>query len=801
MNEYCNHEHRIKVGQATEFVLQPVNSGIPKFFHPCRIALLITFVLLLPHPSLAENQAEVLELDTIDVVGTRPLSGIGVPINQVPANVQVVSGKSIETQHSLNIAEYLDGNLGSVRSNDTVGNPYQADVIYRGFTASPLLGSPQGMSVFVDGVRVNEPFGDVVNWDLIPSNAIANINLIPGSNPLFGLNTLGGAIAVHTKSGDSNPDVSASVTGGSWGRRAVEFEAGGRNHLLDYFVAANVFREDGWRTESSSEVRQFFNKLGWQDDRNNLDLTVMLADNTMKGVQGLPLEMLANSKQAYTAPDNIENQLAMITLNGSHYVSESKLVEENLYMRQNRANGFNSNVNNDYPGDGVTSAATSAACTGVIAPSPCDPYASNVVTSTDTNGYGGSLQLTSFDELQGHKNQVTGGFSADLGRASFNSDTQLANIVGFHTVSVQPINTIQTVRLASNSDYYGLYGSDTFSVTDTLHLTLSGRYNLAIEKLSGSSLDIADDTLVPGNLDGNHRYTRFNPAIGLNLNPRNSLNLYAGYNEGMRAPSPVELACADPDHPCALPNAFGGDPNLEKVVSRTWEGGVRVHLSEQVNWNAGFFRTENSDDIQFIASGSSGNGYFRNVGTTRRQGMELGLNGKSGKFGVAANYSYVDATFQTAFTESSSSNSAADANGNIQVTNGDAIPGVSRHTIKLRLDYEITPAWSVGGNIVATSSQYARGDENNQDVNGKVPGYTVVNVDSRYSISHHWKAFAKMTNIFDRRFSTFGLLGVNEFTGPGNSFSSDPAAWNNGDQFRIPAAPRAGWVGITYLFN
>ena len=764
-------------------------SAILSLFHWTKIARLAVIMCALPQVSFAGNKAEVMELETVEVVGTTPLPGIGVPINQVPANIQAASGKSINEQKSLNLAEFLDSNLGSVTTNDTVGNPYQPDVSYRGFTASPLLGTPQGMSVFVDGVRVNEPFGDIVNWDLIPSNAIANINLIPGSNPLFGLNTLGGALSVHTKSGDSNPGVSATVTGGSWGRRKLEFEAGGKKNLFDYFVAANLFHEDGWRTASSSDVRQLFTKLGWQDEKNNLDLSVILANNTMNGIQGLPLEMQGNIKQAYSVPDSIKNQLAMITLNGSHFISDEKLIAGNVYWRHNQANGFNSNLNNNYV------VPTSAVCLG------CDPLANNVVTSTDTNGYGGSVQLTLLDDLFGYKNQMTGGLSADFGRTNFSSDTQIADVVGIETISIQPITIPQTVRLSANNDYYGIYGTDTFSLNPKLHLTLSGRYNLAIVNLSGSSLDITDDTLVPGDLNGNHRYNRFNPAVGLNFNPSSSLSLYGGYNEGMRAPSPIELACADPAHPCALPNAFGGDPNLQKVVSHTWEGGIRGQLSNKLNWNAGVFRTGNSDDIQFIASGTSGSGYFQNVGKTQRQGIELGLTGKMDKFSFTANYSYVEATFQTPFTESSSSNSTSDLNGNIQVGKGDTMPGVPHHTIKLRLGYDITPVWLVGSNIVATSSQYPRGDENNQDVNGKIPGYTVVNLDTHYTLNSNWKVFAKLTNVLDRNYATFGLLGSNEFTGTGKSFSPDPNSWNNQDQFRTPAAPRASWVGMTYEFN
>ncbi|HUW36429.1 MAG TPA: TonB-dependent receptor [Rhodocyclaceae bacterium] len=753
----------------------------------------------LAQASFAREKAEVL--GTVEVVGTTPIPGVGVPMDEVPANVQAASGKSIEEQKPLNLADYLDSNLGSVTVNDTVGNPYQSDVSYRGFTASPLLGTPQGLSVFLDGVRINEPFGDIVNWDLIPANAIANIDLIPGSNPVFGLNTLGGALSVDTKSGDRNPGVSATLTGGSWGRRAFAFEAGGKKDQFDYFVAGNISREDGWRIASSSDVRQLFTKAGWHDGISKLDFSVLLADNKMNGVQGLPLEMLGNPRQAYTIPDSIQNQLAMITLKGSRFVSDDKLIAGNVYFRNNRADGFNSNLNNSYPGDGVVSSSASVVCAGRIAPSPCDPYADNVLSTTDTDGYGGAVQMTLFDHLAGRNNQFTGGFSADFGRSKFRSDTQIANLIGNQSVSTQPINTSQTVRLKADNGYYGLYGTDTVSLTDKLHVTLSGRYDLAVVNLSGTSLDIADDSLAPGDLNGNHRFSRFNPAAGVNFNPTKSFGLYGGYNEGMRAPSPTELSCADPNHPCALPNAFGGDPNLQKVVSRTWEGGVRGRLGANTNWNAGLFRTENSDDIEFIASKASGSGYFQNVGKTLRQGIELGVNRRANRFSFAANYSYIDATFQSPFTESSSANSSADANGNIQVSKGDAIPGIPHHTLKLRLGYEVTPAWSVGSNIIATSSQYARGNENNQDSNGKIPGYTVVNLDSHYRISKNWKVFAEIANVFDRKYSTFGLLGVNELTGPGNSFSSRPADWNTRDQFRTPAAPRAAWVGITYEFD
>ena len=750
------------------------------------LPLVIVGLFALQPYAIAENKAEVLETGSVEVVGTTPLAGMGTPIDEVPSNVQAVSGKTISEQQSLDVSELLDSNLGSITTNNTVANPFQADVLYRGFTASPLLGTPQGLSVFLDGVRINEPFGDIVNWDLIPARAIASLNLIPGSNPLFGLNTLGGALSINTKSGAEFPGYSATVSGGSWGRRAFEFESGGANadKSLDYFVAGNLFKEDGWRDHSASDVKQAFGKVGWQNDKSDLDLSLLLADTDMHGTQGLPRSMLGNPEQAYTWPDSIGNQLVMVNLKGSHFLADDKLIAGNVYFRHNRADGFNSNVNNNYDPVGGTDLV----------------QGNNVITRTDTDGFGGAVQLTLLGDVLGYKNQFTSGVSADFGRTNFSSDTQLATVVGTQTVSVLPVTTPQTVRLNADNDYYGLYATDTFSLTDKLHMSVSGRYNVAFVQLNGSSLDATDPTLLPGDLNGNHRYSRFNPAIGLNFNPTKSLGFYGGYNEGMRAPSPVELSCADPAHPCALPNAFGGDPNLKEVVSRTWEGGVRGRLADSFNWNAGLFRTENSNDIQFIASNATGSGYFQNVGNTLRQGLELGLNGRLDKFSFAANYGYTDATFQTPFVASSQSNSSADTDGNIQVGRGNTIPGIARHTFKLRLGYEITPAWSVGSNIVTASGQYARGDENNQDVNGKVPGYTVVNFDTNYNINDNWKLFAKVNNVFDKEYSTFGLLGSNGYsTGVYNPAASGND-WPNG-QFRSPAAPRAAWVGVTYDFG
>lgn len=730
------------------------------------IALAVAGVFFAQY-AYAENKAEALEAETIEVVGTTPLPSIGTPISQVPSNVQIGSAKKIEQQQSLDLSEYLDNNLGSVSTSNTVANPYQADVSFRGFTASPLLGTPQGLSVYMDGVRVNEPFGDVVNWDLIPANAIANINLIPGSNPLFGLNTLGGALAVHTKSGEQFPGIKATVYGGSWARRAFEFEAGGVNNDgdVDYFVAGNLFKENGWREHSESDVKQLFSKVGWQNDTSDLDLSLALADTDMEGTQAVPLSALDKPEKAYTYPDSIGNQMVMLNLKGSHFLTDDKLIAGNVYYRKNKIKGFNSNAESTAAGD-----------------------SSNISTTTDQDGFGGAFQLTLLNDLAGHKNQFTAGASVDMGRTDFDSDSLEASIDGHETVTDDPQVGNGIVRLKTKNDYYGLYATDTFSWTDKLHMTLSGRYNLAKIKLSGFS-DLQDGSPdAVGDLNGKHRYTRFNPAIGFNYNPSQDLGFFGGYNEGMRAATPVELSCADEARPCSLPNAFAADPHLNKVVAKTWEGGVRGKLGQDTSWNAGVYTTTNKDDIQFIASDLATTGFFKNVGDTRRRGLELGLNSKLGALSLTANYGFVDATYRSDFVVGSPSNSSKDINDQIQVSKGDRIPGIPRHTLKLRAAYNITPDWDIGTNVVMASGQYARGDENNQDENGKVPGYAVVNLDTNYNISQNWKLFGKINNVFDKDYSTFGVLGENIFN------SQD-------EQFRSPAAPLAAWIGVTYQFG
>lgn len=728
-----------------------------------------------------ENRAEALELPTVEVIGTTLLPGLGTPIKDVPANVQVFTQKDLAKQRQNNLAEYLEQNPTSITVNAAQGNPFQPDISFRGFTASPLLGVPQGLSVFQDGVRINEPFGDVVNWDLIPQSAISSIQLIPGSNPAFGLNTLGGALAIYTKSGSDNPGGSIQAYTGSFGRRAVEFEHGGKNGSWDYFVTGNTLRDRGWADHNPSRVAQFFGKVGYQTKETDLDLSLTVADNTLEGTQTLPTSFSNNIRQAYTYPDQNNNKLGLLTLKGSHFITEDLLLGGNAYYRNYRSNSVASNRNGNFgeidPDTGLTNTI----------------QATNDRSSIDQKSYGIGLQMTYLSKLLGKKNQMVVGASADLGRAGFVQTSQEAQFNASR--GADPTGPFTPVTdAATRNRYYGVFATDTFSFDDRWALTLSGRYNLAriqIEDRSGTA---------PG-LNGNNSFSRFNPAIGLNFNPTPTLTTYASYNEGMRAPTPIELTCADPNAPCKLPNNFLSDPPLKKVVSRTIETGARGKIGETANWSAAVYRTQLSDDIAFISSQGAGSntGFFQNVGNTRRQGLELSGTDKFGAMTVTARYSYIDATYQSNFLENSPVNSSADSTtGAIAIMPGNHIPGIPKHNLKFRVDYDATERWSIGSNIMYSSAVFARGDENNVDVRGKVPGYTVVNLDSRYKVTKAIEVFARVNNLFDRQYANFGILGRNAFTGPNQSFDNGNSV---GEQFRGYGAPRGIWAGLRYSWQ
>ena len=747
------------------------------------VAYVLVITSFLVAPALAQqtvNPATELEAPSVEVIGTTPLPSVGTPIQQVPSNVQAATGEEMQKQHTQDLTQFLEQNLTSVNINSSQGNPFQPDVDFRGFTASPLLGTPQGLSVFQDGVRINESFGDTVNWDLIPQSAISSINLIPGSNPLFGLNTLGGSLAIQTKSGFEYPGYSIESYGGSFGTNTVNVQAGGHGERMDYFVTGNYFNSDGFRDHdaSASTVQQWFGKVGYQDSTTDIDLSYTGANNTLQGGQTIPISFYnVNSDLVYTFPDITTNRFSFLNLKGSHFLTDNNLIAANAYYRWLGSSDLSGNSNNNFD--------------PTLPVAPGNAPAFNEFTVINQTSYGGSVQYSYLGNVFSHNNQFTAGASMDLGSTTLTQSEQEVAITpdgNTNALFLTPFALINNVHGSNN--YYGAYFNNNYFVTHEINLTVSGRYNYA-------TVDLEDLSGTNPSLNGNNVFTRFNPAVGVNYNPNKALTTYASYNEGMRAPTPIELACSNPGAPCSLPNAFLSDPPLKAVVSRTLEVGARGTFAANTMWKAAFFQTKLANDIAFISSStSSSTGFFKNVGDTLRQGIELGVGTKQGRWSFAANYSFINATFQTPFIEPSPNNSSADANGNILVTPGNRIPGIPRHSFKARTDYAFTDRFFVGASLQAYSSQLARGDENNLDRQGTVAGYAVVNLNGRYEILPGLELFTTVNNLFDKKYANMGILGSNVLTGPNNFIPSN--AFGVPELFVGPGAPIAGFVGIRY---
>ena len=776
--------------------------------------IFLALAMLVATTVVADNHD--VKLSDIEVISTTPLHGVGLPADQIASRVISVTAEDIARSQSLDISDFLNKTLGSVSINSAQNNPFQPDLQFRGFTASPLVGVAQGLSFYQDGVRVNEPFGDAVNFELIPQSAIASMNVMPGSNPLFGLNTLGGAVSVQTKNGFDHEGHSLEAYRGSFNRRSMAVESGGNNGKLGYFITGARLKEDGWRDKSPSDVEQLFAKLSYRSDTAGLDLSITEADSDLNGNGAVPIELAKRDKRAvFTHPDNTKNDLLMFTLNGDRWLSDSILLSVNMYHRNNDRKTFNGDdseltvINNmigeDENGDGSLTGDEivhrNAAALGFSAADDDDDdddsdsddddddgpaVALNNVGKTEQEGAGLNAQLTFLNQLFNRENQFIVGASYDYANMEYKAHSEIAHFTASRgTRGTGAITADSIVNGDIDSDTLGIYFTDTLSVTDQLALTLSARYNLTHIDISGTS---RNGTVKLNESGKKHTFRRVNPAVGVTYNINDDLNVFGSYSQSSRAPTPSELACSNKAVPCALPNSFLSDPLLDQVVARTWEAGLRGAFG-QMGWVANVFHTVNHDDIIFLpterneATGNRNNGYFDNVGKTRRMGIELGLQGNIDKLTWFTQYSLVDATFQSKFSVHNANNPAGALT---HVKSGDTMPGIPKHNVSIGADYAVTPDFSVGFDASYHSSQYYRGDEANN--NKKLAGYRLVNMHARYTVSKHVELFAKADNVFDSNYQTFGLYGEpDEVPGLGHLKDNRFVGWG---------APRAGWVGI-----
>lgn len=803
-----------------------------------------------------QNATVLLQLDPMrysaDVVAQTPLPGATVTASEVPAPVQTVNAADMDRSGSLNLADLMNRRLNGVYFNEIQNNPYQPDVNYRGYTASPLLGTPQGLSVYMDGVRLNEPFGDIVSWDLIPRAAISEVALMPGSNPVFGLNTLGGALSVQTKDGFTAPR--SSVTGyfGKFGRKAGEFEHGGSHTNTGYhwYATGNLFGEDGWRDASPSTVRQIFGKFGRQMRNTSWSLSLAHANNALIG-NGLQEKTFLERDYAsiHTKPDATYHKAQFMNFQLRHNFTSRFTATGNAYYRRIRTATLNGDINEDslnqslyQPNAAERAALTAAGYTGfptagenasntpfpswrciaqvLLRDEPaekCNGLLNHTANSQHNSGVSG--QATWFSA----RNQLTVGAAFDHSRSGFTQLAQLGyltpdrGVVGLPAFADGvtggdedgvPFDT--RVDLSGRIRTSSVYASNLFRAAPGLNLTLAGRFNTTnilnhdrIRPLGG-----------PASLNGDHTFTRFNPSAGLTYSATEQLNLYFSYSEGSRSPTSIELGCADPEQPCKLPNAMAADPPLNQVVTRTLEGGVRGgHSASRWNWNAGWFRAANRDDILFVASPQTGYGYFRNFGRTLRQGAQADIRVRFARLVAGVNYTLLDATFRSPERVNGESNSSTQ-DGTLQIDSGARLPLTPRHVGKFYADILVTRRLTLDLGFQAASRSIARGNENNQHRpdglyylgEGSSPGYGVASLGARYRIVKWVEWFGQINNLFDRKYFTAAQLGPFGFNPATLNFVARPFPQQNGEYpirhstFYAPGMPRMLWMGLKIRF-
>jgi iron complex outermembrane receptor protein len=760
-----------------------------------------------PESTLVPGQP--LLLAPVNVIAPTPLAvGLGIERDKVPANVEVLPGPDITQQGPSALTSLLNQRLSSVSINDNEDNLYHPDIQYRGFTVSPVLGTPTGLAVYQNGVRLNEPFGDNVSWDLIPDFAIDRLSVIP-TNPVYGLNALGGALVLNMKNGFTYHGGELDLEGGSFGHAQGTLQYGQQVGNIGAYIGLNAGWDDGFRKLSASRVKQMYADIGAETDKGSLHFSFTGADNLIAGIGPTPIQLVDIDRTAvFVSPQYFHNTVLMPTLAANYIANDTLSFQGNFYLRSSGRGTNAGNITDITPCD---SSIPDTLCLG----EPDNPLfstngqpvpnilggatpAENDFTQTTSLGLGGSIQGTYTAPIFDHPNNLVVGFSIDHGDVDFNSHNEVATInfpslitSGTGIIIAQPDGTLDPVALETTNSYYGLYVSDTLNVTPELAVTLGGRYNVALIHLFDK---------IGTALNGNNRFSRFNPAVGATYKITPNLTGYVGYAEANRTPTAGEIGCSDPTRPCTLDAFLSADPpGLQQVVARNFEAGLRgkfdadlIDPNGKAEWQLGFFRNNLSNDILAVPSAIISTGFFTNIGNTQRQGIEAGIAYRDAKWHASANYSYIDATFQSPITLASPDNPFADANGNIQVKPGDQIPGVPQHRVKLTAEYLVTDKWTVGGDLLYVGSQYYFNDQSNQ--NPKLPGYIVANLRSSYQVTDNIQFYVLLKNLFDNKYATYGIFNdPTKSPLPGVANPSDP-------RFVSVAPPISVYGGIKITF-
>ena len=780
--------------------------------HLLRSVLACTGIATIIYAAQAEAQTAApimipttpTQIPDVNVVGSTPLLGSGIDRDLIPAATNVLGPQDINRTGIPSLTGAILDNIPGATINDTEGNVFQPDILFRGFTASPTAGASEGLAVYVNGARFNDAFGDTVNWDLIPPIAIDTVN-VEASNPVFGLNALGGSVNVQMKNGFTFQGGDFTGYGGSYGRGSGTVEFGRQSGDFAIYAAGDITHDGGFRQTSASDIYRLFTDLGWRNDAADVHLLVTAADNTLGNPGATPVQALdSNISSIFTAPNEVYNKYVGVNLNGSYSLNNMTSVQALAYFQnltERIPNGITEEVGPCDDGTGLLCNDDGSMVTGRNGVLVNDflngaTYSGLSSQGLDSHTYGTSAQVTNDATYLTHHNHLVAGASFDGSDSIFDGSQQIGGFdaqnrgyIGPGVTQDQPSEGVNPVKVVSTTRFYGLFAQDILSLLPRLDLSFAGRFNNA-------EIDLHDK--LGGPVSGQHSYSRFNPSAGLTYRLAPGLQLYGSYSETNRAPTPQELSCASAATPCSLLNFFVGDPNLKQVVSHTFETGARGQIKGNgpgiLSWNADYFHTKNFDDLIYESTLLNPNlDFYTNAGKTLRQGVEANLSYRTRLLRVSLGYAFTDATFQSNLVLDGGSNPAQNANGQIDVTPGDRIPGIPRHRGKAVFEYNLTPDWTIGTSAVLQSAQYRFGDEAN--LTKPVGGYVVVDFNTAYRISRNLTLFGIINNVLDERYDTYGGFGpVGDVPWPNVPGGvTDPRTAS-------PGTPIAGYGGVRVTF-
>lgn len=672
-----------------------------------------------PRDTVRRDTTRVTKLETIEVTSSiaptaGPLIGSG-----IPARISTVTGQAIDAWEPRLLADALASQPG-ISLYDDLGSPFKLNMTTRGFNVGPVVGLPPGVSVFLDGVRQNEPDAAEVNFDLLPMEHVQRVELLSGSGSLLGPNSLGGAINLITRRGNGPLEAEAELSGGSFGSYSGEASIGGLSGGgWDYYLAGGYENEDGWREATGAENLNGFLNLGRRGPERGISFQGFGAESKAHTAGSLPESIFQNSPQTnFTVGDFEDLNQLQGSVSGYAPLGNSR-GSFTAYVRRSHAERFNVNQAPD----------------------------NNVRSFTNNRTVGGNL------DWRWTKPRADGSVSIRLGADGG------ANRVHIQLLEVDPINPANTTLTTDvKSPSYDLAG---YMLADLRlkNVTFSGgfRYDY-IHIPFRNQLDPAADTT--------SNFSRLSPRGGVSLEVGPGASVYASVGQSFRAPAVLELACADETAACPLPFALGDDPPLKPVVATTFEVGGQIVRGPAI-LTASVYRTNVRDDIFFIQSRNAVfQGFFNNIGDTRREGVELGVQViPTERLSLYANYALTHATFRDAAQifsiRADSAFAGSPLAGPNAVSVGDRLPLVPDHQVKVGGLLTLPAGVQFGLDARYIGKQWLRGDEANET--RPLSGYFVANARIGYT-REKWEVSVVTQNLFDSHRPIFGTFNENRRT-------------------------------------